>query len=792
MVSQENLKKIWQDWNIRGAVLFSLTMQIILIFLAPFRKLSSNRIITLLIWSAYLLADATATSSIGLIIKTTRYDDSSEVQPTSEDFLAFWVPFLLLHLGGPDTITAFALEDNQLWVRHLLALITQGIATVSLFLGTFSSNQMRLPTLLLFVAGIIKYMERTCSLYLASRDRFRNSMIRKPKVGSVNWAKYGDGAELEKSTGKAEEAESGVPDKNKGTTSVVVVVDGEGPKVLDELEIVAEAHNYFKIFKGLIVDLVFSFRERDESRKFFHALTPQDAFRVIEAELNFMYEVLYTKVAVVHSSLGSCFRLVASSSVIVAIVIFHFFIKKHGLDKIDVGVTYALLLGAIGLDGFALLISIFSNWTLVTVFSRSSRQDKSFLSRFCSRVLPVYKYLLDFKKPQLYGCETKKHTALRTPIMFRKWTECVPCFNLVTYCLKGSPVRIHNHMSPVSAQGTISSTDDEVGKFSCATADVSKKDSFFLHDQSKKVRYFLGIDQAVKYWFFYKKMFIQLVHLTELLDELTYISREPLTMELWKFIFDELKKKSSLINDKEETPKEYFSARGDVALKASGADEDGIKLMHYLVNVSYDESLLLWHIATELLYNGEKRTTTDAADNEARGFSKILADYMLYILIWRPTMMSTIAGMAKLRYEDTCADARRFFKRRGLRPQKVKTACKMVLDIDTDFQSSDLPTENESLSVLFKACMLAKEVTKLGDKKWTIISQVWVELLSYGASHCGATAHAQQLSKGGDLISFVWLLMGHFGLLDKFQPNSTLLSPEEEKTLARITFSGFK
>ncbi|MBA0862126.1 hypothetical protein Goshw_004800, partial [Gossypium schwendimanii] len=26
----------------------------------------------------------------------------------NSDLLAFWAPFLLLHLGGPDTITAFA------------------------------------------------------------------------------------------------------------------------------------------------------------------------------------------------------------------------------------------------------------------------------------------------------------------------------------------------------------------------------------------------------------------------------------------------------------------------------------------------------------------------------------------------------------------------------------------------------------------------------------------------------------------------------------------------------------
>ncbi|KAB8094794.1 hypothetical protein EE612_022137, partial [Oryza sativa] len=32
--------------------------------------------------------------------------------------VAFWAPFFLLHLGGPDSITAYELEDNQLVTRR--------------------------------------------------------------------------------------------------------------------------------------------------------------------------------------------------------------------------------------------------------------------------------------------------------------------------------------------------------------------------------------------------------------------------------------------------------------------------------------------------------------------------------------------------------------------------------------------------------------------------------------------------------------------------------------------------
>ena len=48
-------------------------------------------------------------------------------------------------------------------------------------------------------------------------------------------------------------------------------------------------------------------------------------------------------------------------------------------------------------------------------------------------------------------------------------------------------------------------------------------------------------------------------------------------------------------------------------------------------------------------------------------------------------------------------------------------------------------------------------------------SKVCVELLSYGASNCKADALVQQLSRGGELISFVWLLMVQLGLGNQFR-----------------------
>ena len=98
--------------------------------LAPIRKRSKNPILKITLWFICLLADSIALFAIGVI---SRMHQNDQVHGSYADILAFWAPFLLLHLCGPDTITALALEDNELWLRHALQLTTQFTVTLYVF-----------------------------------------------------------------------------------------------------------------------------------------------------------------------------------------------------------------------------------------------------------------------------------------------------------------------------------------------------------------------------------------------------------------------------------------------------------------------------------------------------------------------------------------------------------------------------------------------------------------------------------------------------------------------------------
>jgi hypothetical protein len=442
--------EFYDKWNVQSFVLLSLSLQAILILFAPFRKRTGRGMVVLLIWLAYLLADWAANFAVGLISNSQK-DIRQRIshQPDDHaDILAFWAPFLLLHLGGPDTITAFALEDNALWLRHLVGLISQVAAAFLVFRQSFPKNKLWVSTVLLFVAGIIKYAERTRALFLANLAKFRKMKLKDPDPGP-NYAKLMEEYSSKKHDAKLPAQIELIPEPNKESRTKRYAVD---ERELDDLTVVKHAYHFYEIFNGLIVDLIFSFRERDESRLFFQNRTPEDAFKVLAVELNFIYEVLYTKVVVVHSGLGYSIRFVSWCVVVAALSTFYS-IDKKGFHKTDVGITYTLLFGAIALDTIALFMLAFSDWTVASIQKRS--RGNMFTAAINKRFRPLLQCYLKLKRINWPGTEKKSTTCFEPArqcleragqwlgwtreILFRRWSESISQYNLIDYCLRERP-----------------------------------------------------------------------------------------------------------------------------------------------------------------------------------------------------------------------------------------------------------------------------------------------------------------------------------------------------------------
>ncbi|KAG4210163.1 hypothetical protein ERO13_A02G028201v2, partial [Gossypium hirsutum] len=132
-----------------------LTIQLILIRIGNRRRFSGrySKSVGFLVWTLYMSADWLAALALGTLLRSRKDIQTSPL-------LLFWAPFLLLYLGGPDTITSYSLSDNELWPLHF-----------------FASNSLIITAIPMFIVGIIKYGERVWALFNASSVQYRKSVF---------------------------------------------------------------------------------------------------------------------------------------------------------------------------------------------------------------------------------------------------------------------------------------------------------------------------------------------------------------------------------------------------------------------------------------------------------------------------------------------------------------------------------------------------------------------------------------------------------------------------------------
>ncbi|KAL5543391.1 hypothetical protein UlMin_007175 [Ulmus minor] len=659
----KKIEKLWEIWDLRTCILLSLTLQAFLVLFSSFRRRFKSSLLIFLIWAAYLLADWIAAVAIGLITQSQGSNCNLNAKG-NEDLLAFWASFLLLHLGGPDSITSFALEDNEFWIRHLFGLLLQ----------------LWLPTILVFVVGTIKYAERTYALYLASLDRFGATVLPKPDPGPD----YEESAALY----SAAAAMAVMPRVDQSDDAELILELGQKVKSAEDIKLLQLAHLLFQAFKGLIVGFFLSNRDRKTSREIFTKIDHKCAFKLIEYEFSFMYQVLHTKAVVVHRRVGYILRFISLSSILGASIFFLLVGKKSFGTETEIALTFTLLVGAIVLDVISIIKLIFSEWTL-----------------------------LDAQMENQYEWRKKYITA--TILKKKRWSRKVFQYNMINYCL-----------------------------------DQERQFSLFLYKIAGYVRATAIVEQLSNMWF---------------------SSSKPVRYPLKKFIFEELKEKSNDAGNLKEAL-EACSQRGDSALLKSSYTSY-IKLKWSIGEFQYAESLLLWHLATDLICYKEEKEANSSHNREdvfyyVRENCKALSDYVFYLLVMHTTMMSPVLGNWHKAFQDTCAEAKRFFEKHKI--TNYKEAYDKMDDVKTKVRPAAVKG-TKSKSVFFDACILARQLRNMEDKeRWRTMELVWLEFVAYAAINCKANIHAQQPSRGGELLTFIWLLMYHLGLGTQFSDQEEL------------------
>jgi hypothetical protein len=203
------------------------------------------------------------------------------------------------------------------------------------------------------------------------------------------------------------------------------------------------------------------------------------------------------------------------------------------------------------------------------------------------------------------------------------------------------------------------------------------------------------------------------------------------------------------------------------------------------LQVPFDHSVLIWHVATELCLHHPK--TSPAADasvevsTTARQYSKVISNYMIYLLLIRPEMLMPRTRQAL--FTNTSDDIEVMLKHVDDRAPLLneRSVAQRILSAA---QSPSLDARRMEPWIL-KACKLAEDLMELlgDDERWLVIQGVWVEMLCYSAGRCRGYLHAKTMAEGIELFTFVWFLLSRMGMetfADKFQRTEPAQADETE------------
>lgn len=495
---------LWKILEVRVLILVSLWLQVILIVFGNRRKYIANKWLQLGVWVTYLSADWVATYALGIL--------STDSKTATRPEFIIWASFLLLHLGGPDTITAYSYEDNEQWLWHMFGLISHLIVVAPIVQISWVGGNLFHVTIPVMVAGVIKYVERTWSFWLGSSEEFKESILSLPHPGP-NYEYFSlDLNENPAEGNKIWLMVESTPPVSFYHCHLVITND-----MIQDIFFLHHAFYLFTIFQFLFSNLIVSIQEHQNSQCFFQNLAWDDAFKVIEVELGLVYDKLYTKALTTCTCLGIFFRCVSFLCTLYAFISFYYLV----IDRGHTAITLVLFIGSILFEIYAMIVLLSSSWGRIW-FSNQRQGVVDLLYKFISGLQPLF---------------CLSHTI--------QWWNLVSQFNLIHFCLK----------------------DDK--PFKCL--------------KFKKLRRF-----------------------KQFLKKTLYVNTEPVPEKLKELIFERLREKS-------------FRAKHIKACKILCSNrEDGVlnkwkcHSIYWSIKVEFDESILIWHIATDLCYYADVTAESSA------------------------------------------------------------------------------------------------------------------------------------------------------------------------------------
>ncbi|CAL4916681.1 unnamed protein product [Urochloa decumbens] len=651
--------KWWEEWQLRILVLNSLLLQFVLFVgsLVRYRRIPS--FFRSCIWLAHLGADGVA------IYALTTLFNQQQKQPGTTDgssraLEALWAPILLIHIGGQHRMTAYSIEDNELWGRHLMSMVSQVAVVTYVCCKVWPGGDRRLlqAVILLFIVGTLRFAQKILALNGASissvmsasavypSSQARNKIISGFFISCLTSLSFNDGESLKED------------ERNDISLEDYVQKAREGSRGAPSMP----QHEVFPLdIEKLFVDLSAPYARRLRKLKDFLLLHRIDAYQKLQLEIRLAFELIHTNLKVVLSFNGCLLHLFLPFLSLASTVLFTTASLKRDFQDNDVRVTVILLWCTTLLD----FLPFFSSHCIVGRITRSNTVAQHNLASYIAR-------------------------------------ECKP-----------------TNLMKISA--------------AIGCKDIVNKHWYIEHASESDCINVMGLvkDHVSDGWTDY------------ITDAASY--------------------------------KAFNSLRGQWALRRRNVH---VQRLQYALQVPFDQSVLIWHIATELCIH--RRGALSQAD--AARCSRVISNYMIYLLFIRPEML--MPGTRQGLFTTACYDII-MLKRAQESQSQAQNGGGGGSVLDDLHTALPFPSTDD-VSLFARARRLAEDLMDLlgdEDERWKVIQGVWVEIMCYSASRCRGYLHAKSMAEGVEFLTVVWLLLSYMGMetfADKFQRSE----PAEELVTA--------
>lgn len=172
-------------------------------------------------------------------------------------------------------------------------------------------------------------------------------------------------------------------------------------------------------------------------------------------------------------------------------------------------------------------------------------------------------------------------------------------------------------------------------------------------------------------------------------------------------------------------------------------------------------TVLMWHVATSIFEMNRQRhqPPTGAHDQPHRTTATILSRYCAYLVAHRPDLLPEEDDWCKKLYKDAQQEASR------------------VLHKSSSIQNSLRESSN---TMLKDGAELADKLMENPNTGWQELAGFWSEMILYLAPSENLDGHAEAIARGGEVITLLWALLAHAGIVDR----NDALAPTTSSTAA--------